>query len=226
MAGIVEKLEKPSSRLGNMFAIHASYRGKMRRRGAYVREVVDAFAQSPVVRSVEQKAVEDFVVVTDGPDETGGVVLSLIQGGDFAIGIGTVTGGATASEEDAEELEKEVVAAAGRAVARNQKATTVTVRIERPGPGGVLAPGAAAMIGEDISAAFTLLAYVLARRTEEGREATALLRAGHLQSEAAAILGISKQAMSQRLAAAGWQAEQSGWNLAVHMLARVDELKN
>ncbi|MCX2163748.1 MULTISPECIES: DNA-binding protein [Corynebacterium] len=208
-----------------MFAIHASYRGRMRRRGAYVREVVEAFSHSPVVRAVEHRSVEDFVVITEGPDETGGVVLSLIQGGDFAIGIGTVTGGAAASEEDSEELEQQVAATAGRAVSRTQKATTVTVRIERPGPGGVLAPGAAAMIGEDIAAAFTLLAFVLSRRTEEGREATALLRAGHLQSEAAAIVGISKQAMSQRLAAAGWQAEQSGWSLAVHMLARVDELK-
>lgn len=209
-----------------MFAIYASYRGKMRRRGAYVRDVVDAFAKSPVVLEVEQKGVEDFAVLTNGPDETGAVALSLIQAGDFAIGIGSVTGGAEASEEESDELEKEVVAAASRAVTRTQKATTVTVRIERPGPGGVLAPGAAAMIGQDIAAAFTLLAFVLARRTEEGREATALLRAGHLQSEAAAILGISKQAMSQRLAAAGWQAEQSGWNLAVHMLARVDELKD
>ena len=208
-----------------MFAIHASYRGRMRRRSAYVREVVEAFSQSPVVQAGEHKGVEDFVVVTEGPEETGAVVLSLIQGGDFAIGIGTVTGGASASEEDAEELEKEAIAAAGRAVTRAQKATTVTVRIERPGPGGVLAPGTAATIGEDIAAAFTLLAFVLSRRTDEGREATALLRAGHLQSEAAAIVGISKQAMSQRLAAAGWQAEQSGWNLAVHMLARVDELK-
>ncbi|MDN6619650.1 MAG: DNA-binding protein, partial [Corynebacterium variabile] len=45
-----------------------------------------------------------------------------------------------------------------------------------------------------------------------------------LQTEAADYVGISKQAMSQRLAAAGWQAEQAGWMLAVHMLRRVTEL--
>ena len=81
-------------------------------------------------------------------------------------------------------------------------------------------------VASDITAAFTLLAHMLARRTAEGREATALMRQGHLQSEAAEMVGISKQAMSQRLAAAGWQAEQAGWQLAVHMLARTESLQS
>ena len=40
------------------------------------------------------------------------------------------------------------------------------------------------------------------------------------QNEAAATLGISKQAMSQRLQAAGWPAEQAGWQLALNLITR------
>lgn len=206
-----------------MFAVHAHFRGRSRRRADYVREVSTALENSGMVRSVERGGVEDFTCLTAGPEETGGLVLSLLQAGDFALGIGAVIG-----DEDALELDHthaDAIGAARRALRPNQKSATVAVRVEKPGPGGVLAPGKAADIAEDIESAFTLLAHVLARRTKEGREATALLRAGHLQSEAAAMVGISKQAMSQRLAAAGWHAEQAGWSLAVHMLARVDEIR-
>ncbi len=213
-----------------MFAIYASYRGRSRRRADYVRDVADALANSSVVADLEPLGVEDFLCLTEGPDATGAVVLSLLQAGDFAMGIGAVVddpaqeSDADPEDIDAEQSRQELLSAARRAVSPRHRAGHIGVRIELSGPGGVLAPGAAALVSEDIAASFTLLAHVLARRTEEGREATALLRAGHLQSEAAEIVGISKQAMSQRLSAAGWQAEQAGWNLAVHMLARVDEI--
>src|SRR5699024_1180087 len=113
---------------------------------------------------------------------------------------------------------------ARRAVRIRQRAGEVSVRLELPGSDHTQAPGKGTEIAEDIAAAFTLIAHVLARRTKEGREATALLRSGYSQSEAAEDVGISKQAMSQRLASAGWQAGQGGLNLAVHMRARVDEL--
>lgn len=226
-----------------MFSVYASYRGRSRRRGAYVRDIVSALENSPSVVHVEQHGVEDFVCVTAGPEETGGVVMSLLQAGDFALGIGGIVADpfddeladhddeAFAEDEDAQheaavQHYREIGAVAKRALTRTAKASSVQVRVERPGPGGVVAPGKAMEVGEDIAAAFTLVAHILGRRTKEGREATALLRAGHLQSEAAEIVGISKQAMSQRLAAAGWVAEQAGWTLAVHMLARIDELSD
>ena len=80
-------------------------------------------------------------------------------------------------------------------------------------------PGTAA---EDIGAVFALIAQVLHKRTLEGREATALVRRGMNQNEAAKQLGISKQALSQRLQAAGWQAEQAGWQLALNLITRAD----
>lgn len=218
-----------------MFAIRASYRGRSRRRGAYVRDVAEALGKSSSVITERVLSVEDFVCVVPGPEEAGGVVMSLLQTGEFAIGIGSVVSADTASNRELdyedldeadynEEIMEEVIGAASRALAPKQRASVVSVRVEKPGPGGVLAPGKAAEVAEDVAAAFTLLAHVLSRRTKEGREATALLRAGHLQSEAAGMVGITKQAMSQRLAAAGWQAEQAGWTLAVHTLARIEEM--
>ena len=49
------------------------------------------------------------------------------------------------------------------------------------------------------------------------------MRGGLNQNEAAAELGISKQAISQRLQAAGWQAEQSGWKLALNLLTQASQ---
>ena len=46
------------------------------------------------------------------------------------------------------------------------------------------------------------------------------MRSGLNQNQAAEQLGISKQAMSQRLQAAGWHAEQAGWQLAVNLINR------
>lgn len=200
-----------------MFAIYASYRGRSRRRAAYVRSVAEALAAGGRVDRAEVVGVSDLRCVAGDPELAGGVILSLVQAGDFALGVGAVVG---SEAEDADPS----LAAAAAVIHPRQRAGSVRVRIEWGDSPGIPAPGRAAEVAQDVEAAFVLLGYVLARRTEEGRAATALLRAGYSQSEAARELGITKQAMSQRLAAAGWQAEQSGWSLAVRMLARIDEL--
>lgn len=209
-----------------MFAIHAVYHGKSRRRADYVRDVADALASTSAVIDVRVYGAEGFAVVSPDADGATTVVLNLLQAGDFAVGIGTVVGGVDALDDGsgAGVDTGQLYGAAARSFGRQHRAGSVRTRIERPGPGGVRAPGVPAEVAEDVTAAFTLLAHVLSRRTPEGREATALMRQGHLQTEAAEVVGISKQAMSQRLAAAGWQAEQAGWMLAVHMLRRASDL--
>jgi hypothetical protein len=205
-----------------MFAIHALYRGHARRRGDYVREIADALAGSRAVTDATILAPDAFVLLSPDADSTTTVVLNLLQVGDFAVGIGAVLPDA---DDDGDADPEHLTAAAERALAGNRRAGAVSARIEQPGPGGAQAPGHAVDVADDIAAAFTLIAHLLSRRTAEGREATALMRQGYLQTEAAEMVGISKQAMSQRLAAAGWQAEQAGWTLAVHMLARVGTLR-
>lgn len=208
--------------LVHMYAVHATYRGNSLRRADYVRQVADALGNARNVVDVRLSGPEDFAVLADDADSASGVIMNLIQAGDFAVGVGAVMGGADGYQSDDGALMDHLVAAAGRAVETVRRAGEIHARVEEPGPGGARVSGYDAEIAGDIAAAFTLVAHVLSRRTAEGREATALVRQGHLQSEAAEMVGISKQAMSQRLAAAGWQAEQSGWLLAVHMLARTE----
>lgn len=214
--------------LDGMYAVHATYRGNSRRRADYVRQVADALGSAPDVGAVRVLGAEDFTALARDADSATGVVLNLIQAGDFAVGIGALAGGVedtgTSADTGESAVVEQLIGAAGRAAEGNRRAGQVQARVELPGPGGVQSPGHGADVSADIAAAFTLVAHVLNRRTAEGREATALMRQGHLQSEAAEMVGISKQAMSQRLAAAGWQAEQAGWQLTVHMLARTESL--
>ena len=225
-----------------MYAIHATYRGTSRRRADYVRQVAEALGQAGGVREAHVLGAEAALVIAGDSDSATGVVLNLLQAGDFAVGIAavagndidaadayeTVTDPAVDGGEDrfSDPLTAQLAAAAARAAEGLRRAGQIYSRVELPGPGGVQCPGHGVEVAADITAAFTLLAHMLARRTAEGREATALMRQGHLQSEAAEMVGISKQAMSQRLAAAGWQAEQAGWQLAVHMLARTESLQS
>lgn len=204
-----------------MFAVHAVYQGRSRRRADYIREVAEALASTSAVTDLRVYGSEGFAALSPDADGATTVVLNLLQAGDFSVGIGAVLG--DAGDEDLEFIEQ-LYGGASRAFAARHRAGSVSTRIESPGPGGVRAPGVPVEVAEDVTAAFTLLAHMLSRRTAEGREATALMRQGHLQTEAAELVGISKQAMSQRLSAAGWQAEQAGWTLAVHMLRRVSGL--
>lgn len=63
------------------------------------------------------------------------------------------------------------------------------------------------------------LATVLRRRSAAGWQAVDLISQGHTQTETADILGISKQAVSQRLHVAWWWHEQALRPVAVHLLA-------
>ena len=71
-------------------------------------------------------------------------------------------------------------------------------------------------------AALDLLASVVQRRSEPGWEAVDLISRGITQTEVAEALGITKQAVSQRLRAATWAPEVAGRDLAARMLAAAD----
>lgn len=179
-----------------MLVIHARYRGREVKRSNIVRRSAEALSSLPGVAGFESLGVEDIRSRVDTAEALTNVVMALLSDGDWAIGIGV---------DAPSKAEAKATAAVGT------RAGTVRVRSGAPGTGG-----------EDVQAAFTLLAHVLAKRTIEGREATSLVRSGMNQNEAAEQLGISKQAMSQRLGAAGWAAEAAGWKLAVHLIGFAD----
>ncbi|MEJ4100077.1 MarR family transcriptional regulator [Corynebacterium mastitidis] len=175
-----------------MFALHARYRGRATRRADLVARSARALSTVEGVGDFESLGVEDIRARVDTPEALCNVVMALLSDGDWAIGVGL----------------------GDRAL---REATGSLSRAARP---GTVSVGKHPEAG-DIAAVFALVGQVLAKRTVEGREATALVRGGLTQNEAAAELGISKQAISQRLQAAGWQAENAGWQLAVNLLRRV-----
>lgn len=186
-----------------MFAIHARYRGGSSRRADLVQRSARALETLEGVGEFETLGVEDIRAVIDDAPTLADVVMALLADGEWAIGIGI-----TAGDELAEDSMREV---ATSALKKNSRAGQVHARAAKEHQEAE---------ANDIAAAFGLLGYVLSKRTLEGREATALVRSGYNQNEAAAELGISKQAMSQRLHAAGWGAESAGWQLAVNLLKR------
>ncbi|SER49289.1 MarR family transcriptional regulator [Corynebacterium cystitidis] len=179
-----------------MIAVHARYRGRESRRAELVRRSAEALSTLPGVGTFEHVGVEDIRAHVQGPVETCDLIMALLSDANWAIGLGITDHGPATF-------------AATAAVGTRPAQVRVVVDSVRESSDA-----------DDIAATFALVAHVLAKRTVEGREATSLVRRGLNQNEAAQQLGISKQAMSQRLQAAGWQAEQAGWHLAVNLITR------
>lgn len=188
-----------------MFAVSARYRGRSIRRAELVTASAEALSGLPGIGTVSVEGIEDISSIPDDAEGTTTLVMALLSAGEWAVSIGIAP--------DSEEA----LTAAHGALSRGGRAGAVHVRIRSDDP-------AAASWSGDIAAAFALLSHVISRRSPEGREAAAFLRAGFTQVEAAKELGVSKQAVNQRLAAAGWQAEEAGWSLAVNLLSRANEL--
>ncbi|MDN6553146.1 MAG: MarR family transcriptional regulator [Corynebacterium flavescens] len=188
-----------------MLAIHARYRGRSLRRAELVQRSAHALSTLDGVGEFEVLGVEDICAVIDSAASVCDVVMALLADGEWAIGIG-ITPGSEVTEPAARGAATAALKTSARA---GQVYTKMSVR-------------GRAEEATDIAAAFALLGLVLHKRTLEGREATSLVRSGLNQNEAAEQLGISKQAMSQRLQAAGWAAETAGWSLALHLLERAN----
>ena len=183
-----------------MIAVHARYRGREKARAAVVERSAEALSGLPGVAGFEVLGVEDIRSKVEDAEAALNLIMALLSDGNWAIGLG-ISDGEGSTRDASATATKAVGTRAGqvRVIVDRQQATTEAA---------------------DITATFSLMAHVLHKRTYEGREATSLVRRGMNQNEAAATLGISKQAMSQRLQAAGWPAEQAGWQLALNLITR------
>ena len=188
-----------------MFALHARYRGREIQRADYVQRFATALAATDGVEAFHILDVEDMCANVSS------------AAAEWSVGIGVIPHRREHLGSDGVESAERVRKLATAAVGKLGKAGVVKARIDARGADP-------ARYTADISGVFCMLGHVLSKRTLEGREATSLMRAGYNQNEAAQELGISKQAMSQRLQAAGWQAESAGWHLAVNLLQRAEEL--
>ena len=185
-----------------MIAVHARYRGREKARATAVERSAEALSSLPGVAGFEVLGVEDIRSKVADAEAALNLIMALLSDGNWAIGLGIADGSNNSAPSDA---------SATATAAVGTRAGQVRVIVDRQN---------ATTEAADIAATFALMSHVLHKRTYEGREATSLVRRGMNQNEAATTLGISKQAMSQRLQAAGWPAEQAGWQLALNLITR------
>lgn len=167
-----------------------------------------------LVRPFQRTAGDEVQAVVADPARVVDIAIDLVEREHWSIGIGI---GAAEHPLPAETR-------AGRGPAF--EAARVAVERAKNTPGRIAVEGADEGADEDAAAdadtALTLVAMLVARRSNEGHEAIARMRSGLTQTEAARVLGVSKQAVSQRLSTAGWQVEVAGRRLAQRLLRKAD----
>jgi len=163
-----------------------------------------------VVRGFERTAGDEVQGVMDEASAVVDLVLGLVRRGAWSIGIG-------AGPVD-EPLPASTRAGSGPAFVLARKA----VERAKSSPQLLAVEAPDADRAGSAQAALDLLASVVQRRFEPGWEAVDLISRGITQTEVAEALGITKQAVSQRLRAATWAPEVAGRDLAARMLAAAD----
>ncbi len=166
--------------------------------------------RAPLLRRFERTAGDELQAVTDNPRLVVMVSLDLLRRKHWSVGIGIGE-----VEQPLPESTR-----AGRGPAFEAARSAVEAAKSAQVPIAVSGPDAART--ESAQTALVLTGLVIVRRSAQGNAAVGLMDRGLSQSEAAAVLGISKQAVSQRLAAAAWQPEAAGRVLAERLLREAD----
>jgi hypothetical protein len=179
------------------------------RRGSdRVPAVLTALSGVPTVLGFERTAGDEVQGVLDDPSVVVAVVRRLVRDGGWSIGVGAgpvhtpLPGSTRAGAGPA------FVAARSAVEAAKRRPVRIAVR-------GVTAEPAA-----DAQAVLTALAALVERRSDQAWEAIGLVEAGRTQAEAAAELGITRQAVGQRLAAGLWEVERDLQPAAARLLGQ------
>jgi hypothetical protein len=165
-------------------------------------------ATVPVVLAFERTAGDEFQGVLAEPAEVVDVVLRLVRTGGWSIGVGA---GPVQTP-----LPSSTRAGAGPAFLSARRA----VDAAKQRPTRLAVRGAVPADAADAQAVLSALAVVVDRRSEQAWEAIALVDSGRTQAEAAGELGISRQAVGQRLAAGLWDLERDLRPTAARLLTR------
>ncbi|MBM7461004.1 hypothetical protein ACIBED_03080 [Rhodococcus coprophilus] len=192
-----------------MFVLTVDQRGS-RRDIDRVSDILTELHDPRLLRPFDRTAGDEVQAVADSPGVVVDLALELLRRERWSIGIGI---GPVETP-----LPKQTRAGRGPAFEFARRA----VERAKSSVGQIAVDGVEAAAAEDADAALTLLAVVVLRRSPQGHDAVALARTGATQAQIADELGISKQAVSQRLAAAAWRAEIAGCALAQRLLERAD----
>jgi len=179
-----------------------------RRDGDRVPGLLTLLATVPTVLRFERTAGDEVQGVLDDPGVVVHVVRRLTRDGGWSIGVGA---GPVQTP-----LPKSTRAGAGQAFVSARNAVEAAKRR----PVRVAVRGAVAEPATDAQAVLTALAALVERRSDQAWEAIELVEAGRTQAEAAAQLGVTRQAVGQRLAAGLWEIERDLRPTAARLLAR------
>jgi hypothetical protein len=162
------------------------------------------------VRGFERTAGDEVQGLLDSPDDAVNLVLDLVREGHWYVGVGV---GPVRTP-----IPASVRAASGPAFldARTavERAKSTVARLAVIGPDADTA--------EDAEALLALLGAVIHRRSRQGWEVVDLMAEGLAQKDIAQRLGISPQAVSQRLRAALWNEERRVRPIASRLLREAD----
>ncbi|RNE62540.1 DNA-binding protein [Cryobacterium tepidiphilum] len=202
-----------------MFVITADQvdsRNDRDRAGELVKQLTTRFPDAFVLPPDQTSGDEIQMLLTDAA-ATLHAVLAIQRANHWSIGLGIgsvrtplpaatrrASGGAFIAARDA-------VTRAKRTDAR----FALAVDGDAAGPGG-------ALTATDVEALVAMLLLVRRRRTGEGWEVVDLLTGGRSQAQAAAQLGISTAAVSQRVKSSLWRVEESALPALVKLLAALD----
>jgi hypothetical protein len=171
-----------------------------------VPDLLDRYRDFDLIRPFERTAGDEVQAVCEDAATVVAIALDLVATPHWSVGIGV----------GSVELPLPDTTRAGRGQAFEAARDAVTRAKNAPAALAVTGPEPEA--AEDAETASTLVALLVARRSDQGREAVALMAEGMSQTDAAERLNISKQAMSQRLSVAGWHVENAGRTLAARLL--------
>jgi hypothetical protein len=162
----------------------------------------------PTVLPFERTAGDELQGVLAEPDDVVDAALHLVRDGGWSIGVGA---GAVQTP-----LPASTRAGAGPAFL----CARCAVEAAKTRPTRLAVRGAVPADAGDAQAVLSALAVLVERRSPQAWEAIRLVSGGATQAQAAASLGISRQAVGQRLAAGLWELERELRPTAARLLAR------
>jgi hypothetical protein len=199
-----------------MFVITADQVASRRegdRAGALIEELAERYADE-LVLPADQTAGDEIQLVTRSAPTVLAIVLDATRFGRWSVGVGV--GGIRMPLPDAARK------ATGSAFIAAREAVGAAKRAD--GRFALRAAGSAELASRaaDVEALVRLVVLLRERRTDHGWEVVELMRAGHQQKEAAAMLDVSAAAVSARLKAAMWRAEEDARPALERLLADLE----
>ncbi len=170
--------------------------------------VLDMLSDAVTVRGFERTAGDEIQGVLDDADEVTRLLAELIRTGHWSVGIGI-------GPVDTP-LPRTTRAGRGPAFEYARDAVEQAKRLRVP----VAVRGTRTEACRQAQTAARLLGDLVLGRSDPGADAVDAMRVAPNQSEAAATLGISPQAMSQRLRSARWDIDADTRALVTSLLAK------